>query len=139
MRMPRTDGFVSNSCLMVDGTLVYERVDPRHKKTTHRFDRRLAVSVGVSTADIIRLGWIWHLAWCSLVLMNGLSGGLVGGFSCVIRVLIPSIRLDASYVCRVNVLHWPSRHNIVHVCRHRGPIPKVCPNFRRLYAFSHPM
>jgi hypothetical protein len=29
--------------------------DSRHKKTTHRFDRRFAESVGVSTADAIRL------------------------------------------------------------------------------------
>ena len=29
--------------------------DFRHKKTTHRFDRRVAESVGVSTADVIRL------------------------------------------------------------------------------------
>jgi hypothetical protein len=27
----------------------------RHKKTTHRFDRRFAVSVGVSTADVFRI------------------------------------------------------------------------------------
>jgi hypothetical protein len=27
----------------------------RYKKTTHRFDRRFAESVGVSTADVIRL------------------------------------------------------------------------------------
>jgi hypothetical protein len=27
----------------------------RHKKTTHRFDRRLMESVSVSTADIIRI------------------------------------------------------------------------------------
>ena len=55
MRMPRTDGFVSTSSLMVGGTLVYERVVPRHKKTTHRFDRRLVESVAVSTADVVRL------------------------------------------------------------------------------------
>jgi hypothetical protein len=29
--------------------------DFRHKKTTHRFDRRLVESVGVSTADVVRL------------------------------------------------------------------------------------
>ena len=29
--------------------------DSWHKKTTHRFDRRLVESVGVSTADVIRL------------------------------------------------------------------------------------
>jgi hypothetical protein len=29
--------------------------DSRHKKTTHRFDRRLVESVSVSTADVIRL------------------------------------------------------------------------------------
>ena len=40
---------------MVGGTLVYERVVPRHKKTTHRFDRRLVESVSVSTADVSRL------------------------------------------------------------------------------------
>ena len=34
---------------------VYIEVDPRHKKTTHRFDRRFVESVGVSTADVIRL------------------------------------------------------------------------------------
>ena len=27
----------------------------RHKKTTHRFDRRPVESVGVSTADVIRI------------------------------------------------------------------------------------
>jgi len=40
------------------------------------------------------------------MLVIGLNGGLVGGFSGVIRYLSPSIRLDMGYACRVNVLHY---------------------------------
>ena len=39
------------------------------------------------------------------MLVIGLNGALVGGFSDVIRNVIPSIRLEVGYVCRVNVLH----------------------------------
>ena len=39
------------------------------------------------------------------MLVSGLNGGLVGGFSAVIRNLIPSPRKGLGYVCRVNVLH----------------------------------
>jgi hypothetical protein len=42
------------------------------------------------------------------MLMNVLLGGLFGGFSYIVRVFNPSMRLVKRYVCRVNVLHWPS-------------------------------
>ena len=40
------------------------------------------------------------------MLVIGLNGALVGGFSNVIQYLIPSIRLDMGYACGVNVLHY---------------------------------
>ena len=73
------------------------------------------------------------------MLMNGISGGLAGGIIELNRNLIPLIRLDVSYVCRVNVLHWPSRRYVVHVCRHRGPILKDCLNVRNLDESSNLM
>lgn len=39
------------------------------------------------------------------MLVSGLNGGLFGGFSDIIRYLIPSRNFDMGYVCRVNVLH----------------------------------
>jgi hypothetical protein len=73
------------------------------------------------------------------MLMNGISGGLAGGIIELNRNLIPPIRLDVIYVCRVYVLHWPSRRNLVHVCRHRGPILKDCLNVRKLDESSNLM
>jgi len=71
--------------------------------------------------------------------MNGLIGGLAGGIIELNRNLIPLIRLYMIYVCRVYVLHWPSRRNLVHVCRHRGPILKDCLNVRKLDESSNLM
>jgi hypothetical protein len=54
--------------------------DYRHKKTTHRFDRRLVESVGVSTADVIRLpnsagfgirGDLIHRGWMVDLVVGG--------------------------------------------------------------------
>ena len=73
------------------------------------------------------------------MLVSGLNGGQVGGFSDIIRYLIPSIYLDMSYVCRVNVLHWPALRKFGHVCGHRGPILKDCPKLRKLDDASNPM
>jgi hypothetical protein len=73
------------------------------------------------------------------MLMNGLSGGLVSGIIELNRNLIPPIRLYVINVCRVNVLHWPSRRNLVHFCRHRGPILKDCLNVRKLDESSNLM
>jgi hypothetical protein len=73
------------------------------------------------------------------MLMNGLNGGLVGGIIDVNRNLISSIRLDMSCVCCVNVLHWPSRRNLVRVCGHSGPILKDCLNVRKLDESSNLM
>ena len=41
----------------------------RHKKTTHRFDRRFAESVGVSTSDVIRLP-----NWAGFSIRGGVDG-----------------------------------------------------------------
>ena len=73
------------------------------------------------------------------MLVIGLNGALVGGFSDVIRYLIPSIRLGMGCVCHVNVLHQLSRRNLVHVCGHRSPILKDCLNLRNFDEASNPM
>ena len=41
----------------------------RHKKTTHRFDRRFVEPVGVSTADVIRLP-----NWAGFGIRGGIGG-----------------------------------------------------------------